>query len=117
MVQHGTKSHGESTMTNELLLLPEGASRLTPPKRTKKRERLFHWNDWQSGHLPELERHSKAKLDIVRDYIETYIQILCQSVKFRSPRFKLSIVDGFAGGGVYKGQQLGSPFVIMGQLK
>lgn len=104
-------------MTNELLLLPEVGSRQTPPKRTKKREKLFHWKDWESGHFPELEKHSKAKLDIVRDYIETYIQILCQSVKFRSPQFRLSIVDGFAGGGVYKGQQPGSPFVIMSAVK
>lgn len=29
----------------------------------------FEWKEWNSGKLPELERHSEAKLSVLRNYV------------------------------------------------
>jgi three-Cys-motif partner protein len=81
-----------------------------PSKPSQKS--LFDWRDWRSGLLPPLETHSKAKLDVLRHYIEEYIGILCSS-NYGKTEFPLTIVDGFAGGGVYAEGKPGSPFVLL----
>lgn len=48
---------------------------------------------------PELDPHSVVKHQIVRSYLERYIQILMSNVLIE--KLTLSIVDGFAGGGEY----------------
>lgn len=73
---------------------------------------IFTWNNWKEGKLPELEAHSRAKLSVLRDYVTNYICILCSNSYGRDV-FKITLVDGFAGGGVYDGGQSGSPFVLL----
>lgn len=55
---------------------------------------------WVPGHSPpSIEEHSLAKLSVLRNYVSDYIDRLCQG----SPRdvFKLDLVDGFSGGGLF----------------
>ena len=66
--------------------------------------------DW-SGGPPELDIHGKAKHEILREYIISYLKVVCQQQ--RMPEFKIALVDGFAGGGVYKGEREGSPLVLL----
>jgi three-Cys-motif partner protein len=68
--------------------------------------------DWSNGKLPPLEPHSQAKLNVLGDYVTDYVCILCRNSYGREV-FKISLVDGFAGGGAYQGGKLGSPFVLM----
>ncbi len=67
----------------------------------------FEWKDWNSGKLPELERHSEAKLTVLRDYVTDYICILC-SDSYGRDAFRITMVDGFAGGGAYGGGKYAS---------
>lgn len=76
---------------------------------------LFDWSGWKTK-LPPLESHSQAKLDVLRSYIEDYIQILCTGNPGQD-RFRVTLVDGFAGGGVYEGDKFGSPFVLLQSVK
>src|SRR5262249_51251201 len=76
---------------------------------------LFDWRSWRTK-LPPLEDHSQAKLDVLRSYIEDYIQILCGGNPGQD-RFRLTLVDGFSGGGIYEGGKLGSPFVLLEAVK
>lgn len=55
---------------------------------------------WVPGSSPpSIEEHSLAKLSVLRNYVSDYIDRLCQG----SPRdvFKLDLVDGFSGGGLF----------------
>jgi three-Cys-motif partner protein len=78
----------------------------------KRNEKLFTWKSWGEGLLPELEPHSEAKLKVLQDYVIDYIKILC-SQSFGQDRFRITLVDGFSGGGIYKDGKLGSPFVLI----
>jgi three-Cys-motif partner protein len=80
-------------------------------ENTPRPEELFDWSSWQTK-LPPLANHSQAKLSVLRAYIEDYIQILCTGNPGQD-RFRLTLVDGFAGGGIYEGGMFGSPFVLM----
>ena len=62
----------------------------------------FEWKEWNSGKLPELERRSEAKLNVLRNYVTDYIRILC-SDSFGRDEFRITLVDVFAGGGAYRG--------------
>lgn len=66
--------------------------------------------DWRNG-PPELDIHSRAKHEILREYIISYLKVVCQQQ--RMPEFKIALVDGFAGGGRYKGGEEGSPLVLL----
>lgn len=83
--------------------------------RSADDEQLFDWSSWQSK-LPPLKKHSVAKLDVLRSYIEDYITILCTGNPGQD-RFRLTLVDGFAGGGIYEGDSFGSPFVLLQAVK
>ena len=74
--------------------------------------KLFDWKNWKKGLLPPLEPHSEGKLQVLRDYVEDYICILC-SDSFGRDIFRITIVDGFAGGGVYALDKKGSPHVLL----
>lgn len=81
---------------------------------TKKNRNHYDWKI--GGRLPDLERHSQAKHDILRNYLVRYVQTLVSSP--RQDALSLTIVDGFAGGGLYrdKGTGLtvpGSPLLVM----
>ena len=48
---------------------------------------------------PSIEEHSLAKLSVLRRYISDYIDRLCEGS--RREVFKLDLVDGFSGGGLF----------------
>jgi three-Cys-motif partner protein len=105
---------------NEFLLnlpeVPNGKGKSGKKVAAKKTD-AFDWRDWQSGIFPIMESHSAVKLAILRDYTERYVEILCRGVRHGSTSFRLTIVDGFAGGGIYQDQKFGSPFVIMNAIR
>ena len=62
-----------------------------------------------------LEEHSKRKHKIVREYFARYLGIRCQ-LPMQS-KFRVAIVDGFAGGGRYKDGSPGSPIIFIEELR
>lgn len=74
---------------------------------------------WIVGHTPPpLDPHSKVKHQLVRDYLYKYIGILMANEKI--PRLKLTLVDGFAGGGLYTdddGIAPGSPLIMLDTVR
>lgn len=70
---------------------------------------------WEPGEPPPaIEAHSFAKLQVLRCYLRGYCDTLNQDV--RKDRFRLDLVDGFAGGGLYlhNGREIaGSPLVML----
>ena len=65
--------------------------------------------DWLNGAI--LLEHSRRKLKILDDYLFNYLTIRCQIPA--QQKFRLAIVDGFAGGGRYKCGTAGSPIVFI----
>lgn len=71
---------------------------------------------WTGGNVPIIGEHSLAKHRILREYVQRYIEILTQNP--RIDRLRLTLVDAFAGGGIYQrsGQtapHLGSPAILI----
>jgi len=67
--------------------------------------------NWVIGEeFPLVDDHSIVKLEIIERYIEIYLTVLTQSHVIDS--LKLTVVDGFAGGGLYSGGIKGSPLRI-----
>lgn len=67
---------------------------------------------WSDGAV--LGEHSKSKLKILDAYLSDYLKIRCgipQQTKFR-----LAVVDGFCGGGIYDCGTYGSPIVFIKTL-
>ncbi len=72
--------------------------------------------DWRIGkELPFIDDHSIVKLDIIEQYLEIYLRVLTQSHLMDSLR--LTVIDGFAGGGIYHGGIKGSPLRIYETIK
>jgi len=71
------------------------------------------------GPLPLIEDHSRAKHDVLRAYLVNYLRILAQSP--RSSGVKVTLVDGFAGGGQYRSRNgalvPGSPLILFDALR
>lgn len=67
---------------------------------------------WSNG--AELLDHTRKKLDILRSYFHDYLRVKCTPIN-RS--FKIALVDGLAGGGIYNGGFSGSPLVFLEELK
>jgi three-Cys-motif partner protein len=67
---------------------------------------------WTTG--ATLEEHSRRKHK-VREYVARYLAVRCQ-VPHQS-RFRLAIVDGFAGGGRYRCGSSGSPLIFLEELR
>lgn len=74
---------------------------------------------WRVGeHPPELEAHSKAKLDVLRRYLRAYFARL--NANPSRDKFTLDLVDGFAGGGVFRwaGEIVsGTPLIMLEESK
>jgi three-Cys-motif partner protein len=68
--------------------------------------------DWTDG--ASLEEHSRRKHKIVREYVFDYLAVRCKLPQ--QERFRLAIVDGFAGGGRYKDGTPGSPLIFIEEL-
>ena len=69
--------------------------------------------EWEIG--ATLEDLSRRKHKILREYFLNYLEIRCQ-VRLQS-RFRLAVIDGFAGGGRYSCGTGGSPVIFMEGLK
>jgi three-Cys-motif partner protein len=68
--------------------------------------------DWSGG--PPLEEHTRRKHKVVGEYFFQYVITRCQLPQQR--KFRLAVVDGFAGGGRYKGGSPGSPLIFLQEL-
>ena len=68
---------------------------------------------WADG--AKLEDHSKRKHKILRQYLYEYLKVRCSHP--HQHRFRLAIVDGFAGGGRYDCGTPGSPLIFIEELK
>ena len=70
---------------------------------------------WRPGDPPPaIEEHSKAKLTVLRRYLQAYFERL--SVNPSREEFKLDLVDGFSGGGTFKdgdGTESGTPLIMI----
>ena len=63
---------------------------------------------------PAIEKHSTAKLTVLRDYLRKYFDRL-GSIPARD-EFRLDLVDGFAGGGTFQGDNTivpGTPLIML----
>jgi three-Cys-motif partner protein len=69
--------------------------------------------EWADG--AKLEEHSLRKHKILREYIFDYLTVRCKIPQ--QERFRLAIVDGFAGGGQYQCGIPGSPLIFIEELK
>ncbi|MBQ0798513.1 MAG: three-Cys-motif partner protein TcmP [Porticoccaceae bacterium] len=68
--------------------------------------------DWEDGAL--LEEHTKKKHEILKNYFRQYLLIRCQLPQ--QEKFRLAIVDGFSGAGLYKCGSFGSPLIFVDVL-
>ena len=71
---------------------------------------------WLPGNkLPPLEPHSEAKHHVFRAYLKAYVNRLTRRPE--QDKFRLTVVDGFAGGGAYlspNGAEIpGSPMILL----
>ncbi|APH56876.1 Hypothetical protein GbCGDNIH6_7304 [Granulibacter bethesdensis] len=69
--------------------------------------------EWADGAV--LEEHSRRKHKILREYVFDYLTVRCKLPQ--QERFRLAIVDGFAGGGRYQCGAAGSPLIFVEELK
>ncbi|WP_024516648.1 three-Cys-motif partner protein TcmP [Bradyrhizobium sp. Tv2a-2] len=68
---------------------------------------------WTSG--AKLDEHSRRKHKVVREYFTRYLAVRCQMPV--QSRFRLAVVDGFAGAGVYDDGSPGSPIIFIQELR
>lgn len=73
-------------------------------------EKPYEWADGAT-----LEDHSRRKHKILREYFSEYLTVRCKLPQ--QERFRLAIVDGFAGGGRYQCGTAGSPLIFVDELK
>lgn len=72
----------------------------------------FRWHPDEAP--PQIEAHSKAKLRVLRRYLQAYFDRL--NVSPHREEFKLDLVDGFAGGGLFSdGSDVvpGTPMIML----
>ena len=72
----------------------------------------FEWHP--NDPPPELEEHSKAKLDVLRRYLRAYFDRLGNNPA--RDEFRLDLVDGFAGGGTFRyggSIESGTPLIML----
>ena len=73
---------------------------------------LFEWHP--NDPPPQIEEHSKAKLDVLRRYLRAYFDTLgANPVR---DQFKLDLIDGFSGGGTFRaGNDIvaGTPLIML----
>jgi len=68
---------------------------------------------WEHG--VELEEHTRRKHKILREYLARYLAVRCAFPQ--QSKFRLAIVEGFAGGGRYEGGEPGSPLIFIEELR
>jgi three-Cys-motif partner protein len=68
---------------------------------------------WDEGAV--LDEHSRRKHKILREYFFDYLSVRCRLPQ--QSRFRLAIIDGFAGGGRYRCGAAGSPIIFLEELR
>lgn len=68
--------------------------------------------DWDGGAV--LEEHTKKKHSILKEYFRQYLITRCQLPQ--QEKFRLAVVDGFSGAGLYKCGTYGSPLIFVDVL-
>lgn len=71
--------------------------------------------NWKIGEpLPRIEAHTERKLDVIEQYLDVYFDTV--TANRHIDVLRITIVDGFCGGGLYQtGSEIrfGSPFVLL----
>lgn len=67
---------------------------------------------WENAVLDE---HSARKHKILREYFHQYLKTRCQLPQ--QEKFRLAVIDAFAGGGKYSCGSFGSPLIFIDELK
>jgi three-Cys-motif partner protein len=82
-----------------------------------KQKNKYLWSDDVSK-APEIEAHTKIKHSIIKDYISSYLRVIANPL---TAHIKLSIIDGFCGGGLYSINRntphYGTPVIILETLR
>lgn len=73
-------------------------------------EKRYSWIDGV-----ELEDHTRRKHKILREYFARYLEVRC--VRPQQTKFRLAVIEGFAGGGRYKCGTAGSPIIFIEELR
>ncbi len=68
--------------------------------------------DWDCG--ATLEDHTKKKHSILKEYFRQYLITRCQLPQ--QEKFRLAVIDGFSGAGLYKCGAYGSPLIFVDVL-
>jgi three-Cys-motif partner protein len=68
---------------------------------------------WAKG--AKLAEHSRRKHKVLREYFPDYLRVRCQLPQ--QTKFRLAIVEGFAGGGRYICGTAGSPIIFLEELE
>lgn len=76
--------------------------------------------NWGDSELPIIKRHSLAKHLVLESYLERYISKLTSNP--RRKQLKLTLIDGFAGGGIYRRSDtnsvhFGSPLLMLKAMR
>lgn len=83
-----------------------------------KDEEKYTW-DWRAQIFPTIDPHSKVKHLIIQEYLQAYVQVLMRNALI--PELRLSVVDGFCGGGQYSdvdgGAHFGSPIITLNAVR
>lgn len=69
--------------------------------------------DWEKG--VALEDHTRRKHKILREYFSRYLSVRCAFPQ--QTKFRLAIIDAFAGGGRYTCGAAGSPLIFIEELR
>lgn len=110
-----------SKATTQLLLMDIPSDAVQSKSGNKKKK--YDSNPkyfWKIGTPPpKLDQHSQVKHTIIEEYIQRYVQTLMSQANI--PEIKLSIIDGFCGGGCYQTESGnivdGSPLLAMRAIK
>jgi three-Cys-motif partner protein len=73
-------------------------------------EKHYSWKDGV-----DLEEHTRRKHKILREYLARYLAVRCALPQ--QTKFRLAIVEGFAGGGRYRCGSPGSPLIFLEELR
>lgn len=68
--------------------------------------------DWKDG--VTLQDHTRKKHVVLRRYLRDYLITRCQIPQ--QERFRLVVVDGFAGAGLYTDGSYGSPLIVVDEI-
>jgi three-Cys-motif partner protein len=68
---------------------------------------------WENG--VKLEEHTRRKHKILREYLARYLVVRCALPQ--QTKFRLAIVEGFAGGGRYDCGSPGSPLIFLEEIR